>query len=85
MFLPAAGFQTYQYRDAKNRFTAASQIKQSPTSTSDYVFKNWTKTIVIIFKGLPGSTTVPLTLNVGCTRKYMYKFFEDNNDYDAYN
>jgi len=85
MFLPAQGFQTYQYRDSRNRLISASQIKQTVTAGDDYIYKNWTKTCLLVFKNLPGSLSESNALIVGCTRKYMYKIFLDNNDYDAYN
>lgn len=86
-FLSAEQTATYQVRDPKTHYFSKDSI---PSSTST----NWrgvTKWIFIVWKPLPGYiyNAAPnndiARLNVGFTRKYMYKVNQDSTDYDCYN
>lgn len=85
-FLSAEQTATYQIRDPKRHIFSKDSI---PTAQS----VNWqgvTRWVFIVFKPVPGYNYVAspnndnLILNVGVTRKYMYKINEDSTDYDAY-
>jgi len=86
-FLSAEQTATYQIRDPKTHYFSKDKI---PSATS----ANWqgvTKWIFIVWKPLPGYSYVAAPdndiarLNIGFTRKYMYKINEDSTDYDCYN
>lgn len=80
-FLAAGQCATYQFRDPKNR-----SFKKDVVDTSDnnYVLPWVTRTLFFVAKGIPtgDATKVLKALQVGCTRKYMYKVIEDNDDAD---
>lgn len=84
-FLSAEQTLTYQVRDPKQHIFTKDQI---PTASA----ANWpgvTRWIYIAWKPVPGYTYVAapnndtLRLNIGVTRKYMYKINQDSTDYDA--
>lgn len=86
-FLSAEQTATYQVRDPKNHIYSRDSIPGSDSA-------NWpgvTRWIFIVFKPIPGYNYVAapnndiLRLNVGVTRKYMYKINQDATDFDAYN
>lgn len=86
-FLSGEQTATYQVRDPKTHYFSKDAI---PNATS----ANWrgvTKWILIVWKVLPGYTYVDAPnndvarLNIGFTRKYMYKINQDSTDYDCFN
>lgn len=86
-FLSAEQTATYQVRDPRTHYFSKDAI---PSATS----ANWqgvTKWVFIVWKVLPGYNYVAAPnndvarLNVGFTRKYMYKINQDSTDYDCFN
>jgi len=84
-FLSPQQTATYQFRDPKRHIFSKDSI---PSSTS----ANWpgvTKWLLIVYKPTPGYNYVDSPnndiseLDIGVTRKYMYKINEDSTDYDA--
>lgn len=71
---------TYQYRDAGNYSLNKDQV----TDNSSFCLPKMTKGVLVIMKGCPTSldTNVTKRIQIGCTTKYMYKVFVDNNDAD---
>lgn len=85
-FLSAEQTATYQMRDPKTHYFTGDQL---PTGIS--VNKpGMTKFLLIVWKPIPGYNYVAapnndiIRLNVGITRKYLYKINEDDTDYDVY-
>lgn len=85
-FLSSEQTATYQLRDPKTHIFSRDTI---PSATS----ANWpgvTRWILIVWKPVPGYNYVAAPgndvgrLNVGFTRKYMYKINQDSTDYDCY-
>lgn len=85
-FLSAEQTATYQIRDPKSHSFSRDNVPGSSSA-------NWpgvTKWLLIVWKPLPGYNYVAapdndiIRLNVGVTRKYMYKINQDSTDYDAY-
>lgn len=85
-FLSAEQTATYQIRDPKRHVYS----KDSTPSSDSANWPGVTKWIYIVFKPIPGYNYVAapnndiLRLNLGITRKYMYKINQDSTDYDAY-
>lgn len=81
-FLNGGSTFTYQYKDRKDRWANLDDMK----TDQGYVFKNWTRSIVIFFKLVPGITVGPAgvteRITVGVTRKYLYTFEGLNEDRD---
>lgn len=69
---------TYQMRDARNH---VFNFSDNFTTIENYCIPKMTKTLVFVHKPVIGLITS--TLTVGVTRKYMYKLYEDNDDYDV--
>lgn len=85
-FLSAEQTATYQMRDPKTHVFSRDNVPGSSSA-------NWpgvTKWLLIVWKPLPGYNYVAapdndvIRLNIGVTRKYMYKVNQDSTDYDAY-
>lgn len=84
-FLSGGQTMTYQYRDPKRHV----MVKQRMLETSGYSRPSTTKTLLFVYKAVPGqvvgsglgSTTE--SLNIGVTRKYLYKIegFNDTRDW----
>lgn len=85
-FLSNEQTATYQVRDPKTHYYS----KDIVPGTSSANQPGMTKWILILWKPIPGyNYTAPptndiLRLNVGFTRKYMYKINEDSTDFDTY-
>ena len=85
-FLGSNQTMTYQYRDPKRRVVT----KQRVTERSGYSRPGWTKTILILAKPVPGydlgtgDGKATVRLNVGTTRKYLYKIEGANQSRDFY-
>lgn len=79
VFLPVGNTATYRLKNKKNMWVNATN---DIVDNSGYVKKGYTKTLVFVFKPVVGSGDVT-TLTVGCTRKYLYKIYEDDADRDG--
>lgn len=85
-FLGSNQTMTYQYRDPKRRVVT----KQRVTERSGYSRPGWTKTILMLAKPVPGyelgtgDGKATVRLNVGTTRKYLYKIEGANQSRDFY-
>lgn len=85
-FLGASQTMTYQYRDPKRRVVP----KQRVTERSGFSRPGWTKSLLIIAKSVPGFTVgagvgeTTVKLDIGVTRKYLYKIEGMNDSRDAY-
>lgn len=86
-FLSAEQTATYQIRDPKSHIFSKDSIPGGDST-------NWpgiTRWIWIQWKPIPGYNYIlspnndQARLNIGVTRKYMYKINEDSTDYDMYN
>ena len=89
-FLPSGNQMTYQMRDPKNRHISKDMVENIGGTNLPGV----TKHLLLVAKGLPGAATDPggsetnqykVRLEVGCTRKYAYKFNEDDSDKTGFN
>lgn len=80
LFLPGGNTATYQIRDSRNHRFNANDFADMGVR---YVKRGVTKSVVIVFKPVVASGN-SCRLDVGVTRKYAYKIFEDNADADAY-
>lgn len=82
-FLGSGEVATYQLRDARNRTFRRDVIDNSD---DNYILPGSTRTLLIIAKGVPTGdpSIVNKLLNIGCTRKYMYKTIQANYDADQY-
>lgn len=84
-FLSSEQTLTYQVRDPKTHLFT----KDSVPSASSANWPGVTRWLYIAWKPIPGYNYVAapnndnIRLNIGCTRKYMYKINEDSTDYDA--
>lgn len=85
-FVEAGGTFTYQVRDPKRHACTQKDL----TDKDGFNRRNWTRTIYLIGKAVPGIPVGPgLTeytqqLNVGITRKYLYKIEGANDDRNEY-
>lgn len=85
-FLSSEQTATYQLRDPKTHV----YTKDAIPSTASANWQGVTKWIFIVWKVIPGYNYVAAPnndiarLNVGFTRKYMYKINQDSTDYDMY-
>lgn len=84
-FLPYGNTMTYQIRDPKNR----QFMKDAVDDVGGSNYPGSTKHLLLIAKGLPGSSTNPgdgipnvysVNLALGLTRKYAYKINESDGD-----
>lgn len=86
MFIRNGQTATYQMRDPKRHVTT----KASLTAREGCNRRGWTKWIFIIAKAIPGIDVGPVAgqttmkLDVGVTRKYLYKIEGMNEDRDRY-
>lgn len=80
-FLSAGQCATYQFRDPRNRTIQKDVIDDAD---SNYILPYVTKTFLIVYRGVPtgNPTQVLKTLQVGVTRKYMYKVQSREGDWD---
>jgi len=79
-FLGFGQTATYQLRIPKNYRIRHDDINNA---NEDFVRPKVTRSILIFAKGLPGADEdVNKLLNIGVTRKYMYKVFKNNIDAD---
>lgn len=79
IFLPVGNTATYRLKCKSNQWiTPANDISDN----SGYVKRNFTRSLVCVFKPVVGSGDVG-TLAIACTRRYVYKIFEDDRDCDA--
>lgn len=74
---------TFQYRDPRHYVLGKAYIDDPD---NNFMVPNQTKAFLIIAKGVPTAdpTKVNSVLQVGVTRKYLYKINEDNDDWDNY-
>lgn len=82
-FLPVGSTFTYQWKDSKNYVVDVANIVDFGTN---FVYRNMTKTVMIVFKPLVASAVGPgntARLDVGCTRSYSYKILENNKTYNG--
>jgi len=70
---------TYQLRDPKSYQWQKNFIDDG---NNDFMVRKTTKTLLIVFKSLPGTQDVTPIINVGVTRKFMYKEMDVSNDAD---
>lgn len=71
---------TYQMRNPKSYSWQKDFIDDG---NDDFMIPYVTKTLVIVYKGLPDPlNSVTPVLNIGVTRKYMYKEMDVSNDAD---
>lgn len=79
-FLGKGETATYQLRNPKNYSFNRSSITDSD---QNFCIPNVTRTLMIVVKGLPWADGyVNKSLQIGTTRKYMYKVIQDNIDKD---
>jgi len=80
-FLSYGQCATYQMRDARNRVFKKSDIDEAD---NNFALPYVTRSLLFIYKGVPtaDATKVLKTLQVGVTRKYMYKQTESEGDLD---
>lgn len=73
---------TKQMRDARNHYVTVGKIQGS---SGDYTMTKMTKMFVLVAKNVVGSVTTQDAneLQVGVTRKYMYKVMTNNQDADG--
>lgn len=72
---------TYQIRNPKSYTWQRDFINDG---NDDFMIPYVTKTLLFVIKGLPGYDLATPKLNIGTTRKYMYKEMEQNDDADNY-
>lgn len=86
-FLSSEQTATYQIRDPKTHFFTKDSVPGASSA-------NWpgvTRWLYIIWNPVPGYNYVAspnndnVRVNIGVTRKYLYKLNEDDTDYDAFN
>lgn len=86
LFIRNGQTATYQMRDPKRHVTTQASI----ASREGCNRRGWTKWIFIIAKAIPGVDVGPLNgqttmkIDVGVTRKYLYKIEGMNEDRDRY-
>lgn len=86
-FLSSEQTMTYQVRDPKTHIFTQDQL---PSGTTSVTKPGMTKYLLIIAKPIPGysypgaGNNDILRVNVGVTRKYLYKINDQSADYDAY-
>lgn len=86
-FLGGGGTLTYQIKDKKDRYTTKGAIQDQ----AGFTFKNWTRSLLIYFKAVPGFIVgtgvgeVSERINVGTTRKYLYTYEGQNESKDRFN
>lgn len=79
--MPAGNTATYQMRNTKPTWlTGANDLLDN----TGFVKRGYTKSLCFIFKPVVNTTDQIATLQVGVTRKYLYKIFEDDADKDLY-
>lgn len=74
--LTAGQTATYQARDARNRFSELSTLNEP---TNSFARRGWTRTVLFIHKAVTGYTGDSV-VNIGATRKYMYKIKQESSD-----
>lgn len=85
-FIPNGDTITYQMRDPKRRVSTLQELAVE----EGYNRPKWTRSLLVIFKLVPGLTvgttanTYQEVINVGVTRKYLYKVEGLNDDRDRY-
>lgn len=85
-FLPYNASFTYQIRDPKRHMSTIAKLKQDEGINRP----KWTKYVLIIAKPTPGffvgtlTSQFDISIDVGVTRKYMYKLEGANEDRDRY-
>lgn len=72
---------TYQMRDARNRVFRNDNIDDGANS---FIYPNITRGVLFIVKGVPtiDATKVFKNIQIGATRKYMYKVIKNNISQD---
>lgn len=83
-FLGGGSWMTYQIRDPKRHVVDAKNMREWD-STNKPGLTRW---LLLVAKVLPGAniiTTGNVSLEVGITRKYMYKIKQDSTDQDGFN
>ncbi|AXH77856.1 MAG: putative capsid protein [Cressdnaviricota sp.] len=86
-FLNGGATFTYQFKDKRDRYCNLGDIQD----TTGFCFKNWTRSVLIFFKMIPGITVGPgpsgvtERLSVGTTRKYLYTYEGQNEAKDRIN
>lgn len=79
VFLPVGNTATYRFKLRSNQWISPSNELQD-----NYGFYKpyYTQTLVFVVKPTVGSDDTS-NFTVGCTRKYLYKIFEDDRDADG--
>lgn len=80
VFLPQGETTNYQIRDPRNHVYDMANLADD----NGYVEPGMTKTLLVVYKNVAGTSIDGTDLQIGCTRKYAYKIFEDSTDYDVY-
>lgn len=79
VFLPVGNTATYRMKLKNNVWiTVGNDISDN----TGYVKRNFTKTLLAVWKPVVGGSEVS-TLTIGCTRRYVYKIYEDDRDADG--
>jgi len=74
---------TYQIRDSKNRKFRSDVVNDNE---DNFIYPGATRSLLIIAKGVPttNSQYQHMILNIGCTRKYMYKVIKQDINADNF-
>lgn len=79
VFLPNGQTATYRLKCKSNVWISTGN---DITDNSGFVKRNFTKTLLVVWKPVVGSEP-DSGMIIGCTRRYVYKIFEDDRDADA--
>lgn len=76
-FIGSGQTATYQMRDPKRHVITKKKLQTDTSGTSGFNYPRLTRNVMIVFKAVPGISIggggTTEMLNVGVTRKYMYK------------
>lgn len=72
---------TYQIRDSKSHWFDG--VENQGTNGGEFAKRYVTKMLFIIAKPVTGAISDEYELQVGCTRSYHYKIYQDNKHYEG--
>lgn len=80
------GVITHTFSTRKNTWFTAQEIANSSTALNGgYAKPGFTKSIVFVTKPVVGFASANCGVIIGATRKYTYKIFQDNREFNVYN
>jgi len=90
--IPAGGVITHRFSTRKNVWFSSQETALAPitegTTTAlpgSYVKTGFTKSVFFVYKPVIGNASSSAHVTLGATRRYNYKIFADNRDFNTYN